>query len=316
MRRGFTLVEILVALVIMSLVVSGVLAVFQYQNRNASVQRQIGEMNLMAKGLSEELSRTLRMAGGALPPSFGGLKVFATGPERVVVALNRGNGWDTTRQAGVFCKGVVTAPWGAVYRDAYVLPLKHVQSLFPDSGYILTTVTIPGFGATGPGGATRDTMLVLPVLKTVPDATPWTVAGTTLDGPFLIADGSWFAANWSFPGCATTSVNIPVYAMDSVRYWVSGDTVFRKIDRNASAPFAVGVDSLRIWYMHPSAGWLDSLSAADPANQVVRARIRLRERTRKPDPVLRRSAPSTGGFHFQTIESEVSLRNASTLVNR
>src|ERR1035437_7455921 len=115
MRRGFTLVEILIALVIMMLVSSGVLAVFQYQNRNASVQRDVAEMNLMAKGMMEELSRNIRMAGGALPPGIGGLKVFGSGAERVKVALNRNNGIDSMRLQSQFCLGPQTVS-GAPYQ--------------------------------------------------------------------------------------------------------------------------------------------------------------------------------------------------------
>ena len=316
MRRAFTLVEILVALVIMAVIVSGVMGVFQYQNRNASVQRDVAEMNLMGKGMAEELSRTIRMAGGALPPSFGGLKVYGGGAEKVKVALNRNNGSDSTRLAANYYRGTIGSPWGGSYSNPYILPLNDVQGVFPDSGYVLTTVKIPAFGALAAGGPTRDTMIVMPILKVQPAATAWTVNGVAMTGPYVIADGSWFAAQWPFAGAAATGVSMPVYALDSVLYWTSNDTVYRKIDRNASAPYAIGVDSLKISYLHPSAGWLDSLSGADPANQIVKVRMRLRMRTRHADPVLKKSNPSSQGLHYQTIESEVSLRNASTLVNQ
>lgn len=316
MRRAFSLIEVLVAMVIMGVVTSGVFLVFQNQSRNASVQRDIAEMNLMGKGMSEELSRTIRMAGGALPPSFGGMKVYGTGAEKVKVAYNRNNGSDTTRSWSNFYRGTITDPAGNKYKNPYILQLKHVQALFTDSGYVLTTVRIPAFGALSAGGPTRDTMLVMKVLRIIDAPMPWTVNDSSLTGPYVVADGSWIAANWTWQYSASTSPNVPVYAMDSVLYWTSRDTVYRKVDRNPSAPYAIGVDSLRLWYMHPTAGWRDSLSSADPANQVVKVRIRLRMRTRHADPVLRKLNPSTLGLHYQTIETEVSMRNASTLVNQ
>jgi prepilin-type N-terminal cleavage/methylation domain-containing protein len=312
-RRGFTLIEILVALVIMVFVSSGVLAVFQYQNRNAVVQRDVAEMNLMAKGLSGELSRTVRMAGGALPPENGGLKVFGSGSERVVVALNRADGIDTTRSSSYFCPGSVTTAWGT-FRNPFVLPVNHATEFFTDSGYVLTTVRLPpvSFAAGTHPSPTTDTMIVLPVLKIVQSGT----VGGLSAGPMLIADGSWFASLWPWANSVTTSTNTWVYALDSVRYWMSNDTVFRGIDRNPPAAFAVGVDSMRLWYLGPVGGWLDSLYPPDTSREIDKVRIHIRLRTRHADPILAKSSPSSKGYHYQTIETEISLRNCATLSNR
>jgi prepilin-type N-terminal cleavage/methylation domain-containing protein len=313
MRRGFTLVEILVALVVMVLVSSGVLVVFQYQNRNAIAQREVAEMNLMAKGLSGELSRTIRMAGGALPPQNGGLKVFGSGSERVVVALNRADGIDTTRAISYFSPGAVATDWGT-FQNPLVLPVNHAANLFADSGYVLTTVRVPpaSFASGTHPSPTRDTMIALPVLKIVVSGT---VGGLSV-GPLVIADGSWFASRWPWTNSVVTSANTWVYALDSVRYWMSNDTVFRGIDRNPAAAFAVGVDSMRLWYLDPVGGWLDSLYAPDTSREIDKVRIRLRLRTRHVDHVLAKGDPSSRGYRYQTIETEISLRNCATLSNR
>ena len=58
------------------------------------------------------------------------------------------------------------------------------------------------------------------------------------------------------------------------------------------------------------------LQAADPANQIQKVRTHIVLRTRHKDRGLETANPSTRGYHFQTVETEVALRNASTLVNK
>jgi prepilin-type N-terminal cleavage/methylation domain-containing protein len=314
MRRGFTLIEILIALVIMALVSAGVLTVFQYQNRNASVQRDVAEMNLMAKGMAEELSRTIRMAGGALPPGVGGLQVYGSGAERVKVALNRNNGIDTMRLQSQFCLGPQTV-YGVSYKKFLVLPVNHAAGLFTDSGYLLTTVRVPPVGAAAGTAPAKDTMIVLTILKLVASGGAVAFNGVSISPPFVIVDGTWFGAGWNWANSVRTDANTFVYAMDSVLYFMSHDTVFRKIDRNTQAAYAVGVDSLKIRYQDPTGAWGDTLNAS-ASGAIAKARIRMRLRTRHADPVLKRTNPSSLGLHYQTVESEVSLRNSSTMVNK
>ncbi|HXP90333.1 MAG TPA: type II secretion system protein [Fibrobacteria bacterium] len=315
MRRGFTLVEILIALVIMALVSSGVLAVFQYQNRDASTKRDVAEMNLMAKGTMEELSRNIRMAGGALPPGIGGLKVYGSGAERVKVALNRNDGVDTMATPSQFNNSSQSLSCCGSYQKFLVLPVKHVAGVFTDSGYVITDVRVPPVGAPNGTAPSKDTMIVLKILKLVASGSAVTVNGTSISPPFVIADGTWFGSNWNWANSVQTSVSTLVYAMDSVLYWMSNDTVYRKIDRNLQGAYAVGVDSLHLQYQDPTGVWADSLTAAG-AGTIVMAKIRLRVRTRHADPVLLRTNPSSLGLHYQTVQSEVSLRNSSTLVNQ
>lgn len=305
--------EIMIALVIMVAVSTGALLVFQYQNRNMLSQREITEMNLMAKGVSEEMSRTERMAGGVLPPGVGGFQVWGAGPERLTVVLNRAGGVDTTRDVSRFYVG--TLIWnGSTYQNALLLPVRRVKGVFTDSGYIVTTVKVPptSYPAGTYPAPVKDTMIVLPVQALIESAS-FPGIGT---GAMVVADGSWFAARWPWLHSVSTSANTFVYALDSVRYWIRSDTIFRRINRNDSAAYAVGIDSLRIAYMHPNGIWSDSLQAADPANQIQKVRTHIVLRTRHKDRGLETANPSTRGYHFQTVETEVALRNASTLVNK
>ncbi|QQS05763.1 MAG: prepilin-type N-terminal cleavage/methylation domain-containing protein [Fibrobacterota bacterium] len=312
MRRGFSLVEILVALVIMVVVSSSVLMVFQYQSRNAGTQRAIAEMNLMAKGTSEELTRTLRMAGGMLPPGNGGVKVWGAGAERVTVVLNRSGTVDTTREPSVFVFGTLGV--GAQsFANPLILPVRNVAG-FTDKGYVLTTVRTPP--TTFPVGTTpapvRDTMIVLPVLALFKSVS---VAGLAT-GAVIVADGSYFASKWKWMNSVRTDVNVFVYGIDSVRYRLMGDTLLRRVNRNDSASYALGIDSLRLQYQHPNGNWYDSLWSAVPSGQVEKVRISLKVRTRKKDNALAKTSPPTKGYHYQVIVNEVALRNVETLVNQ
>ena len=87
-------------------------------------------------------------------------------------------------------------------------------------------------------------MVVLKILKI---ATGITV-GPITTGAILIVDASWFASRWNYSSAVVINANTYVYALDSVKYWKSNDTVFRRINRNDAAAFAVGIDSLRLQY--------------------------------------------------------------------
>lgn len=158
----------------------------------------------------------------------------------------------------------------------------------------------------------RDSLVVLPVLALSASASYMGLP----TGPVVVADGSWFASRWPWANSVQVDVNTFVYALDSVRYFLRSDTLFRQVDRNDTAPYAVGIDSLRIQYLHPNGNWYDSTWGGNPANQIEKVRISLKVRTRQKDNALARNNPATRGYHYQTIVNEVALRNSETLVNQ
>ncbi|HOX53481.1 MAG TPA: hypothetical protein PKY05_18520, partial [Fibrobacteria bacterium] len=158
----------------------------------------------------------------------------------------------------------------------------------------------------------RDTLIPLPILALFKSAS---AAGIST-GPVIVADGSYFAAKWGWTNSVKTDINVFVYAIDSVRYRLVGDTLLRRVNRNDSAPYALGVDSLRLHYQHPNGNWYDSLWNAAPSGQVEKVRVSLKMRTRKKDNTLARTSPATKGYHYQVIVNEVALRNVETLVNK
>ena len=124
-----------------------------------------------------------------------------------------------------------------------------------------------------------------------------------------------FPQSWTWSAAIGVQANTLVYNLDSVSYRKSGDTLYTRWNRQPEGVYALGVDSLRIQYWHPVAGWGDSLSGSTPANRIEKVRIRLVMRTRKIDKKLLSQSPVSRGYRFSTMETEVALRNDS-LVNR
>lgn len=70
-RTGFTLVELLVASAIMTLVIIGALALYSRSNQISVDQQQYAELQHDVRSALYFMTRDLRMAGAGLPPEFG-----------------------------------------------------------------------------------------------------------------------------------------------------------------------------------------------------------------------------------------------------
>lgn len=297
-RRGFTLVEILVSTVILGIVAGMTMMVFQYQNNNWKTESDRAEVAMAAKGVIDELSRLIRMTGGGLKDSTVGLKVWGGGEERVTFVLNSSNWVDTSG--------------GTSYDPSTGKLAIAVDSAarFNPSGYVHAQLTFPPSGSSAPASAsvTKLEPFVLPVVDRVGGCGQDTII---LDVGFL-KNSPYF---WTWPEAVAVPAPQLVYNLDSVTYRKSRDTLYAKWNRLPETIFALGVDSLRFQYWHPVAGWRDSLSSTSPANRIDKVRIRLVMRTGKVDRKLLSAQPSTRGYRFTVLETEVALRNEN-LINK
>lgn len=297
-RRGFTLVEILIALVILGFVTGMAMTMFQYLNRNWKTTSDKAETVMMARGTLDEIARSIRMTGGWLPDGSSGLKVWGGGPERVTFVLNNTQWIDTAR--------------GSTYvpADRRLRVAVDSAARFSQNGQILATFLVPSATAVSPAAGSVPRTLRLPIVERV--------ASTGGCGDSLVLDASslYDAPNsWTWPQAVVAIAGGLVYNYDSVTYRQVQDTLMVRWNTQPETPFALGIDTFKLSYWHPVAGWRDSLSSSSPANRIEKVRIRVVSRSRKPDSKLLAQNPSSGGYRRSVLETEISLRNDS-LVNR
>jgi prepilin-type N-terminal cleavage/methylation domain-containing protein len=297
-RRGFTLVEILISLVILGFVTGMAMTMFQFQNRNWKTSSDKAETVMMARGTLDEIARSIRMTGGWLPDKSAGIKVWGSGPERITFVLNN-------------------TQWIDTLRDLDYLPATRQLRIqidsatnFSQGGQVMLTVLVPPTGATSGTTGNTPRTFQLPIQERI--------ASTGGCGDSLLLDASslYDAPNsWTWASAIDRVVNSPVYNFDSVTYRQVQDTLMVRWNTLPETPFALGIETFSLKYWHPVAGWLDSLSGTAPANRIEKVRIRVVSRSRKPDSKLLAQQPSSGGYHRSVLETEISLRNDS-LVNR
>ena len=306
--RGVSLLEILVSLVILGVVATVALFEFRAQSRSWKTESDKASVGMMAKGVLDELDHAARMVGGGLPPKVGGIKVWGPDSVRVTFVSNE-NGWVDTARGYRYIPG---PPPSGELRVA----VDSVEN-FPYAGYARLDLLVPPTGGSAASVTRTFTLGIKGRLAK---------AGCTSDTLVLRAD-SLLANGWNQPGNIKVSGNVLVYRIDSVTYRKSHDTLYihRNQYRNQDSvynpllPYALGVDTLRLTYRHPGdLHWSDSLSPASmgvPANAIAQVRIHLVTRSLAVDYKLLQQDPSTRGYHFSTLETEVTLRNDS-LTNR
>ena len=107
-NRGFTLVEIMVSMVIVSLVVAGIYAVYTIQQRTYTVQEQVTEMQQKIRAALDFMSRDIRMANfnpeGACSGIQGIIDIASQNFSFDYCGLHDGN-WETHRVIYSFNNG-------------------------------------------------------------------------------------------------------------------------------------------------------------------------------------------------------------------
>ena len=299
-RHGFTLVEVLIAMVILGFITGMVMTVFQFQNRTWKMESDKAQVAMMARGTLDEFTRSIRMTGGWLPDGTAGLKVYGSGNEKVTFVLNAMEWVDTARG---FVYDPSTSP--ALLRVAV-----DSSERFSQLGYALLTLMVPPSGTSSPTAGSVNKSFRLPIIDRVSSS-----GGC---GDSLLLDASSLKASpnsWNWAAAIGVPAKSLVYNLDSATYRKSNDTLFTQWNRQGESVYALGIDTLLLKYYHPVDGWRDSLSGTKPANRIEKVRVRLVMRSRTIDKKLLAQSPSTRGYRFSTMETEISLRNDS-LVNR
>lgn len=296
-RRGVTLVEILVALTLFMIVGGGVMYVLQSQNRAWKLSSDRANMNLTAKATLDELVRSIRMAGSGLPDFTGGFKVYGSGEEKFVIVMNEDGGQDQ----------ILGWNWNIPNRTL-TLTVKDASN-FAYRGYASLALAVPAPGSNAAAGVTTKTF-TLGILDRA-NASGACSETIVLDvSPLQSAPN-----NWNLPGDITAITNGIVQNVDSLTYFKSHDSLFVRRNIQDSILFATGIDTMRLWYRHPEDGWKDSLSSVFPANVIDKVRLRLVFRSNRVDSKLLEQDSASRGYQFTRMETELALRNTN-LTNR
>lgn len=300
MRKGFTLVEVLVALVVSTMVVSGVLLSLQYQFKNWVQLEQKAQMGQMSRGIQSEFTRVIRMAGGEMAAGTGGVRDL--GDSGLCVLLNENSIRWTPMDSGVYEPGLASFKV-AMSKDPLYVP-----------GMLLSLrVNAPPIGS--PAGTTRilDTLLTLKVTH-VKHAD-----SSSGDPDTLTFDASSLVPYWNWPGALQAKKGMASYAGDSICYRRRADTLMKFVQdvyrRRDSGYLAIDLDSFKVAYYVLNKGWQATVSNVG-LDTVQKVKVRLVVRSHAPDPSLKRSKPATGGYKREATETEYSLRNWQYIVSR
>jgi len=294
MRRGVTLIELLVAAAVFMVVGSGIMYALSSSNQDWAIASGKVSMELTAKATLEELARAVRMTGSGLPDRMGGVKVFGAGEEKATFVMNENGGVDTVRNSS-------WEPGSGTLRI-------HVKDAtrFSYKGYVRVDLDVP------PIGAHRDDLLGTFTKSFTLGVLDRTTSGAGCGDSILVDVSALEAApyNWNKPGDISALGNSLIQSLDSITYRKSGDTLFLKRNIQSETAFTTGVDSMRIWYHHPIDGWGDSLSGTLPADRFDKVRIRLVMRTKNVDFALLRRDKASRGYRLFRMETEVAMRNS------
>ena len=90
LKRGFTLLELLVALGLLSIVLMFVFNTFTYQHATYTVTDQVSEASQNQRAIARLLERDIRNAGYLVPPAAAVFRFSALEPHWMLVATASG----------------------------------------------------------------------------------------------------------------------------------------------------------------------------------------------------------------------------------
>lgn len=89
--RGFTIIELLIAVLLAGIVTSAAMGIYITQHKQLLVQDEISDMQASIRAAAVELSTQIRMAGYNVPEGIPELEAYNTNPDTIVVTYDAGN---------------------------------------------------------------------------------------------------------------------------------------------------------------------------------------------------------------------------------
>ena len=95
-KTGFTVIELLIAMLIAAIVTSAALGIYITQHKQLMVQDQISDMQANVRAAAAELSSKIRMAGYNVPDGLSPLEAHNANPDTIIVTFDGGGLEDVT----------------------------------------------------------------------------------------------------------------------------------------------------------------------------------------------------------------------------
>ena len=297
-EAGFSLVEVMAALVILAIAMIAVFATFISQQKSFTVQNRVAEVQQNLRQAVEYMSRDIRMAGYGIPDNV-------TIPSNVVAA-------SVTSLRSLYAKDNTTGP-----DQIYILYLFDMDANQPP-----TTLTIAG-GNISTGNVTVGSATGFLTgggdLVLLTDGTTADLYETSAAGGTTLTFGAGYTSGHgkSYPAGSI------VAKARFVRYFVDNNTLM--VDRMGGGtpqPVADSIEDLQLTYgIDTNAdGNVESWTASPTTySQIRQVRLQLTARTRLPEAGWSETRPPLGnwtavstpdGYRRRTYDIVIDVRNS------
>ncbi|MBP2673385.1 MAG: hypothetical protein H6Q84_225 [Deltaproteobacteria bacterium] len=323
-EAGFTLIEVLTALVILSIAMTAVFATFLSQQQTYTSQSRVAEMQQNLRAAADYMTRDLRLAGYGMPLTTG------TSSDNVVVPASANPAGITTIRS-LFAVDNTAGP-----DQVYVLYLYDMDANQPPTDLTaamadFTTVAVDNTVAHGFLSTGNELALVTDgITADLYQTTAATATSLTFGGDYTAGHTKLYGM-----GPPVTVVAKARF----VRYFIDNTTdpdhptlmVDRMIAGQVPQPVADDIEDLQLTYGLDTDGdgVVDTIRsgnggtvlAAGEIPRIRRVRLHLVARSRRPEkdwsgirPAVanRAGAATTDGYRRRTIEVNIDVRNSGT----
>jgi type IV pilus assembly protein PilW len=313
-EAGFSLVEVMAALVILAIAMTAVFATFISQQKSFTVQSRVAEMQQNLRQAAEYVSRDIRMAGYGIPDNV----VIPNG----IIATG------VTSFRSIYAKDNTTGP-DQIY-ILYMFDMDNNQrptSLTSAMGSTATSISVSSIG----GFFDNDLILVTDNTNTTADL--YQISGTPA-GTTISLNGSSYNVHPGFPsGGYLSSPPAMVAKARFVRYFIDNMTdpthptlMVERLGSTASQPVADDIEDMQFEYgidtSTPADGVVDSWipnPTFTQSAQVRQVRLRFIARTRLPEAGWSETRPALGnraagttadGYRRRIYDIVIDVRNS------
>jgi len=271
-KKGVTLIELLIALVISAILVAGIYRVFISTQRSYMVQDQVVEIQQNVRGAINKMMREIRMV------NFGRIVSFDESSGTFVNSILPVNGFVTILTTS---SGSITVVGGfKQIKTAAVNPIPITVDSFDPA---IPSITLSNATDEFDG-----------------DAHGYLSIGG--EGSFIVQNQPVGSTNvLTLDRAPSNPVGHFVFKVQAVRYFVDNNRVLRRNENTGGGaqPMADNIESLEFQYLKA-----DGTQTLIP-NSTTSIQVTITARTRDPDPTY----SSDGGFRRRQIVSNIQLRN-------